>query len=263
MCLQCSNHCPEQENEPSKDELWTLFRAAYEQYQSEIVNDSKLYDRYVNDFISYHLPVFSQEEESIRNHFKNLFSIYELLTTRKDLVEKFFKLPEFEKKDFLEMVHSFNHIEYVVETPHSLATFNENQIRLITQFANESNFFVETVDERTVDLFFSCKLKRPLVVQNMRHVLQFMFALSMQKNLLFLIEAVHSTGPMDEIRVMKLKKQMVNCTATPIFVTTFLNKKEFRKWVTDIAWESEVWIADNPEHMIHFNGYKFLEIHKE
>lgn len=84
-----------------------------------------------------------------------------------------------------------------------------------------------------------------------------------KKNLLFLIEAVHSAGPMDEIRVMKLKKQMGNCTATPIFVTTFLNKKEFKKWVTDIAWESEVWIADNPEHMIHFNGYKFLGIHKE
>lgn len=84
-----------------------------------------------------------------------------------------------------------------------------------------------------------------------------------EKNLLFLIEAVHSAGPMDEIRVMKLKKQMENCTAIPVFVTTFLNKKEFRKWVTDIAWESEVWIADSPEHMIHFNGYKFLEIHKE
>lgn len=83
-----------------------------------------------------------------------------------------------------------------------------------------------------------------------------------EKDLLFLIEAVHSTGPMDEIRVMKLKKQMRNCTATPIFITAFLNKKEFRKWVTDIVWESEVWIADNPEHMIHFNGYKFLEIHK-
>lgn len=86
-------------------------------------------------------------------------------------------------------------------------------------------------------------------------------AYSKEKNLLFLIEAVHSAGPMDEIRVIKLKKQMENCTATPIFVTTFLNKKDFRKWVTDIAWESEVWIADSPEHMIHFNGYKFLEIH--
>lgn len=82
------------------------------------------------------------------------------------------------------------------------------------------------------------------------------------KNLLFLIEAVHSAGPMDEIRVIKLKKQLKTCTAIPIFVTTFLSRKEFRKWVEKIAWESEVWIADSPEHMIHFNGYKFLEIHK-
>lgn len=87
-------------------------------------------------------------------------------------------------------------------------------------------------------------------------------AYSKEKNLLFLIEAVHSTGPMDEIRVMKLKKQLEKCTATLIFVTTFLDKKEFKKWAADIAWESEVWIADTPEHMIHFNGYKFLEIHK-
>ena len=83
-----------------------------------------------------------------------------------------------------------------------------------------------------------------------------------ERNLLFLIEAVHSAGAMSEIRVKKLKEQMKKCTAIPIFVTAFLNKKEFRKWVTEIAWETEVWIADNPEHMIHFNGYKFLEIHK-
>lgn len=82
-----------------------------------------------------------------------------------------------------------------------------------------------------------------------------------EKNLLFLIEAVHSAGPMSEIRVKKLKKQMEKCTAIPVFVTTFLDKKEFRRWVTEIAWETEVWIADSPEHMIHFNGYKFLEIH--
>ena len=87
-------------------------------------------------------------------------------------------------------------------------------------------------------------------------------AYCLDKNLLFLIEAVHSAGPMSEIRVRKLKKQLEKCTAIPIFVTTFLNKKEFRKWVTEIAWETEVWIADSPEHMIHFNGYKFLEIHQ-
>lgn len=83
-----------------------------------------------------------------------------------------------------------------------------------------------------------------------------------EKNLLFMIEAVHSAGPMNEIRVRKLKKQLTECPAVLIFVTTFLNKKEFRKWVTEIAWETEVWIADSPEHMIHFNGHKFLDIHQ-
>ena len=81
------------------------------------------------------------------------------------------------------------------------------------------------------------------------------------KNLLFLIEAVHSAGPMSEIRVRKLKRQLNDCTAIPVFITAFLSKKDFRRWVVDIAWETEVWIAESPEHMIHFNGYKFLEIH--
>lgn len=87
-------------------------------------------------------------------------------------------------------------------------------------------------------------------------------AYSESKNLLFLVEAVHSAGPMSEIRVRKLKRQLDGCRADTVFVTAFLTKKEFRRWVEDIAWETEVWIADSPEHLIHFNGYKFLEIHK-
>lgn len=87
-------------------------------------------------------------------------------------------------------------------------------------------------------------------------------AYSASKNLLYLIEAVHSTGPMNEIRVRKLKRQLKECRADIVFITAFLTKKDFRKWVTEIAWETEVWIANNPEHLIHFNGYKFLEIHK-
>lgn len=38
--------------------------------------------------------------------------------------------------------------------------------------------------------------------------------------------------------------------------------QEFRKNAADIAWETEVWIADNPDHMIHFNGDRFLGPHK-
>jgi len=82
-------------------------------------------------------------------------------------------------------------------------------------------------------------------------------------NWLFLIEAVHSAGPMSEIRVHELKKLLKNCKADLIFVTAFLKRDDFRKWSNDIAWETEVWIADNPDHLIHFNGNKFFGPYKD
>ena len=83
-------------------------------------------------------------------------------------------------------------------------------------------------------------------------------AISKKHNWLYLIEAVHSSGPMSEIRVHELKKLLKDCKAELIFVTAFLTRADFRKWTMDIAWETEVWIADNPDHLIHFNGHKFL-----
>lgn len=77
-------------------------------------------------------------------------------------------------------------------------------------------------------------------------------------NWLYLIEAVHSSGAINETRLLELKKLTENCTADIIYVTAFLNRTEFKKWITEIAWETEVWIADNPDHLIHFNGDKFL-----
>lgn len=87
-------------------------------------------------------------------------------------------------------------------------------------------------------------------------------AYSKTKNLLFLIEAVHSSGPMDELRVSRLKSMLSGCTANLVFFTTFLNRRTYQKYCLNIAWETEVWIAENPDHLVHFNGYKFLEINK-
>jgi hypothetical protein len=83
-------------------------------------------------------------------------------------------------------------------------------------------------------------------------------AYSRKKNWLYLIEAVHSSGPMNETRVFELKKLLEKCSAEIIYVTAFLSRAEFRKWALDIAWETEAWVADNPDHLIHFNGHKFL-----
>lgn len=89
-------------------------------------------------------------------------------------------------------------------------------------------------------------------------------AYSHEKNLLYLIEAYHSTGEWNEIRVRKVKRKLKEsgCTADIVFFTAFETKNAFKQKAKDIAWETEVWIAESPEHLVHFNGYKFLDIHK-
>lgn len=83
------------------------------------------------------------------------------------------------------------------------------------------------------------------------------------KNWLFLIEAYHTSGSMSEERILELKKSLTNCKCDLIFVTAFISKKVFKGVASDIVWESEVWTADAPDHLIHFNGGKFLGPHKE
>jgi type II restriction enzyme len=79
-----------------------------------------------------------------------------------------------------------------------------------------------------------------------------------ERNWLFLIEAVTSHGPVSPKRHFELEKDLVGCSAARIYVSAFPNFKEFKRHIDNIAWETEVWIAENPDHMIHFNGEKFL-----
>ena len=87
-------------------------------------------------------------------------------------------------------------------------------------------------------------------------------AYSEEKNWLFLIEAVHSSGPISPLRLVELERLCRECTAELIFVTAFLSRETFRKFAPDIAWETEVWIADTPDHLVHFDGHKFLGPYK-
>jgi type II restriction enzyme len=82
--------------------------------------------------------------------------------------------------------------------------------------------------------------------------------LDAKRNWLFLIEAVTSHGPMSPKRVFELKSAFRQCPVGLVFVSAFPDFAEFRKNVNDIAWETEVWIADFPDHLIHYNGDKFL-----
>jgi type II restriction enzyme len=78
------------------------------------------------------------------------------------------------------------------------------------------------------------------------------------KNWLYLIEAVTSHGPMTPKRIVELEDLMKGCEAGKIYVSAFPDFSEFKKHTTNIAWDTEVWIMEFPEHMIHFNGDRFL-----
>jgi adenine-specific DNA-methyltransferase len=78
------------------------------------------------------------------------------------------------------------------------------------------------------------------------------------KNWLVLIEAVTSHGPISIKRHNELKEIFGNAKAGLVFVTTFLTRRAMTKYLADIAWETEVWVAEAPSHLIHFNGERFL-----
>jgi len=78
------------------------------------------------------------------------------------------------------------------------------------------------------------------------------------KNWLVVIEAVTSHGPVNPKRLAELKSLFSGSSAGLVFVTAFLNRRGLLKYLSDIAWETEVWVADGPDHMIHFNGERLL-----
>ncbi len=78
------------------------------------------------------------------------------------------------------------------------------------------------------------------------------------KNWLVLIEAVTSHGPMNLKRKNELRALFGKSKAGLVFVTAFSTRSEMTRFLPEISWETEVWVAEAPTHMIHFNGERFL-----
>lgn len=81
---------------------------------------------------------------------------------------------------------------------------------------------------------------------------------SAEKNWLYFIEAVTSVGPMEPKRVREIEAMTQNTTAGKIYITAFPDFKTFKRFSASLAWDTEVWIAEMPDHMIHLNGDRFL-----
>ena len=80
---------------------------------------------------------------------------------------------------------------------------------------------------------------------------------------LLLIEAVTSHGPVNPKRRIELKRLFKGAKPGLVYVTAFPTRTEMTRYLGDISWETEVWVADTPTHLIHFNGERFLGPYEE
>ena len=83
-----------------------------------------------------------------------------------------------------------------------------------------------------------------------------------EKNWLVLVESVTSHGPVDPKRYIELSELFLSVHADKVFISAFPDKRTFARFASDVAWETEVWVSDNPTHMVHFNGDKFIGPYK-
>lgn len=162
------------------------------------------------------------------------------------------------KKEMTKMPVSINDKEFAF----SPGKHNELQKAIIEEFAprfaqNSECLYVGDTTEK--DLVKNTDKLQKLGFEITRHDKMPDVVLYREDNeWIYFIESVTSVGPMDPKRILEIMEMTKNVTAGKIFVTAFLDFKTFKKFSKNLAWETEVWIADMPDHMIHLNGDKFL-----
>ena len=144
----------------------------------------------------------------------------------------------------------------------SAGKHNEVQAAIVQDFAARFANGSEVLylgDTANKDLYVDVEILKELHIPIDEHSkLPDVILYDRKKNWLYLIEAVTSHGPVSPKRIIELEELFKNCKAAKIYVSAFPDFAEFKKHSTYIAWETEVWVMDFPEHMIHFNGDKFI-----
>lgn len=162
------------------------------------------------------------------------------------------------KREMRKMPVKINNLDFTF----SLGKHNELQKAIIEEFAprfvpNSECLYVGDTIER--DLMKNEDKLHKLGFSISKHdKMPDVVLYSAEKNWLYFIEAVTSVGPMDPKRIKEIEEMTTGVDAGKIYVTAFLDFETFKKFSSSLAWETEVWIAEVPDHMIHLNGTKFL-----
>jgi hypothetical protein len=144
----------------------------------------------------------------------------------------------------------------------SAGKHNEVQAAIVEQFAPRfanGGTLLYLGDTAKKDLFVDEKELKDLGIPIDQHSkLPDVVIYDNKRKWLFLIEAVTSHGPVSPKRLLELEDFLKNCTVGKVYVTAFPDMTEFKKHSNNIAWETEVWLMEVPDHMIHFNGDRFM-----
>ncbi len=144
----------------------------------------------------------------------------------------------------------------------SAGKHNEVQAAIVEKFASrfaKGGILLYLGDTANKDLYVDEKALKELGIPIDQHSkLPDVVIYDPKKNWLFLIEAVTSHGPVSPKRVMELEAFLKGCKAGKIYVTAFPDFSEYKRHANNIAWETEVWLVEAPDHMIHLNGDRFM-----
>jgi len=144
----------------------------------------------------------------------------------------------------------------------SAGKHNEVQAAIVEKFAPRfanGGTLLYLGDTAKKDLFVDEKTLKELGIPIDQHSkLPDVVIYDTTRNWLFLIEAVTSHGPVSPKRIVELEEFLKDCKVGKVYVTAFPDMTEFKKHSNNIAWETEVWLMEVPDHMIHFNGDRFM-----
>jgi hypothetical protein len=150
--------------------MYALLEEAYKVYQQEVLQEGKLHRRFANDFANLHSYIEIESEAEAQLHIKKITAIYELLTERMDLVKEYFTKDQFTQEDCELMLHRFNTQEPEnspsTSKPQVLGYFTDQQIELITDFANKQDLFKKKVSQEEFKALFAGTLETPLIANH-------------------------------------------------------------------------------------------------
>jgi len=218
--------------------------AAIIEDNGKATNSPKYRYRLTDEFLVMLRKYGSNEWDSMINHFfVNHPSLIEMYASKKKMI----KMPvEINGKELSFSTGKHNQLQKMIleEFAPRFAPFSEC---LYVGDTTEKDLHKDTAKLQQLGFTITLHDKMPDVVLYRK-----------DKDWLYFIEAVTSVGPMDAKRIMEIDAMTREVTSGKIYVTAFLDFRTFKKFSESLAWETEVWIADMPEHMIHMNGDRFL-----